>query len=71
MTKNYDKVLQVLQSETEFITSVRGITKKCDKKLLQSVTGITKCDNYDQVRQNVMQQSFRLTYTLEKMICKE
>ena len=41
MTKNYDKVLQVLQSETEFITSVTGITKKCNKKLLQGVTGIT------------------------------
>ena len=41
MTKNYDKVLQVLQSETEFITSVTGITKKCNKKLLQGVIGIT------------------------------
>ena len=31
-----------------------GITK-CDKKLLQSVPGIKKCDNYDKVRCNICQ----------------
>ena len=42
MTKSY-KVGQILQSETEVITN-------CDKSLLQSVTGITKCGNYCKVR---------------------
>ena len=41
--KNYHKMWQVLQTEAEFIA-------KCDKKLLQSVTGTTKCDSDNKVR---------------------
>ena len=39
VAESYYKVRQALQSETEFIT-------KCDRRLLQSVTGITNSDNY-------------------------
>ena len=28
------------------------IVTRCDKKLLQSVTGITKCNNYYKIRRN-------------------
>ena len=33
------------------LQSVTGITK-CNKRLSQSVTGIAKCDNYDEVIRN-------------------
>ena len=35
------------------LQSVTGITK-CDKRLLRSVTGITKSDNYYEVRRNTL-----------------
>ena len=40
----------------QVLQSVTGITK-CDRNLLQSVTGITKCDNYYKVRQYTPLQS--------------
>ena len=43
---------QVLQSLTEnYYKSVIGI-RKCDKKIFQSMTGITKCKNYYKVRRS-------------------
>ena len=46
MTKNYYKVWPVLQSVT--------VIKKCDRKLLQSVAGITKWGKYYKVWQQVI-----------------
>ena len=50
----YYKVWQVLQNVTVIIKCERKLLKivTCDKKLLQSVKGITKCDNYYKVRRN-------------------
>ena len=48
----YYKVRQVSQSLTEnYYKSVIGV-RKCDKKILQSMTGITKCNSYYKVRRN-------------------
>ena len=48
----YYKVSQVSQNLTEnYYKSVIGV-RKCDKKILQSMTGITKCNSYYKVRRN-------------------
>ena len=41
---------QVLQSETVITTIRKEISTRCDRTLLQSVSGITKCHNYYKVR---------------------
>ena len=43
--KNYCKGWQVLPSETEFIRKCDSVTKY-DKRLLQSMKGSAKCENY-------------------------
>ena len=43
----------VIKCDKKLLQSVTGITK-CDKRLLRSVTGITKSDNYYEVRRNTL-----------------
>ena len=45
------KSVRYYKFDRKLLQSVTGITK-CDKKLLQSVTGITTCDNYYKVSRN-------------------
>ena len=57
-TEVYYKVRQVLQSVTSLLQSTSGITK-CDRLLLlQSVSGITKCDSHYKVRHNKCQSDY-------------
>ena len=44
------KVGQLLKNETE--NSYYKVIAKCDRLLLQSASGITKCDSYYNVRRN-------------------
>ena len=60
----YYKVWQVLQIAS-VLECVKGIIKRA-KKLLQSATGITKCDNYYKVRSNTPWLVKQLTFDSEK-----
>ena len=42
--------MQLLKNETE--NSYYKVITKCDRSLLQSTSGITKCDTYYKVRRN-------------------
>ena len=62
MIKVYSKVYQVIQSVTEFYYKVcLSVITKCDRGLLQSASGITKCDSYYKVRRSTT------TYSLTKL----
>ena len=49
LTEVYYEMCQVLQSAS--------VIKKHDSLLLQAVSGVTKCDDYFQVRRNTFTQS--------------
>ena len=75
MTRNYYKVLQLLQIVTviakcdrKLSQSVADVTK-CDKKLLKSVTGITKCDNYYKVRPKRLYLWWDVTAFIAVRVC--
>ena len=57
LTEVYYEVCQVLQSAS--------VIKKHDSLLLQAVSGVTKCDDYFQVRRNTFTQSNSMSAVLK------
>ena len=57
LTEVYYEVCQVLQSAS--------VIKKHDSLLLQAVSGVTKCDDYFQVRRNTFTQGNSMTAVLK------
>ena len=68
VTKGYYKVWQELQVIQNILQSVTGITK-CDKRLLQSVAGVTKCDNYYKDRRNRLLLKELRIYNRKLFLC--
>ena len=54
VTQVYYKVCQVLQSVTDYYYKVCQVLQSV-RLLLQSASGITKCDSYYKVRRNTVQ----------------
>ena len=71
VTDVYYKVRQVLQSLTEVYCEVcqvlqsASVIKKHDSLLLQTVSGVIKCDDYFKVRRNTFTQSISVRAVLK------
>ena len=59
MTLSIRKNLLQSMTKSESLTNLKIVITKCERRLLQSVTGITKRANYDKVRRNNILNFFR------------
>ena len=59
MTLSIRKNLLQNMTKSESLTNLKIVITKSERRLLQSVTGITKRANYDKVRRNNILNFFR------------